>query len=568
MENRLKLIHNLNTAINKVKNFSTPNFNNVFSRQYSEDIIFNMLNSKNTNYAFIFGDFNKLRTINELYGHEYGTKIMQIALNLIKKDLPQNSIMFRIGGDEFGFIIFDKTEKDCKQYIEKINNTLKDNASSISGISIELVATDSSKGDINTQINLANDQINKIKSSRKQIDTPVQFSSESFIPLGIPSNISDEEKKSWTSINNHINTLTYNFLQDLRPSKKFVFEKEQIKDASHFIIDSICALVNEKTSDKEFQKSDYDIPEGYDIKYNLNLKYNISPDTAQLIHRLITEPNSVHLDILSDDAIKKLTNKINSLTEDLIIDHKSGFFNKSYLKSFLIPELRKYDTDLYASFITTSEIKLSNSAYGYDFTDYRIDKTNKLFKNFISRNLKYNNNSFDANPNTTHIVSYGAGNFVLIYPKDLKDEIEKNVSETISQINSISDIHDPYSSLKISYAPVSEKDNNKINKNSDTDFVYSIKSINDMADFNKDSLKKELFNSNDVLLAFKKLVAPLLDSYLELPDAKTDITKKRILIENFHKALLNYEVLHNTTRHGKKTHGDIPNISPSEDFEK
>ena len=204
MEDRLKLIHNLNTAINKVRNFSTPNFNNIFSRQYSEDIIFNMLNSKNTNYAFIFGDFNKLRTINELYGHEYGTKIMQIALNLIKKDLPQNSIMFRIGGDEFGFIIFDKTEKDCKQYIEKINNTLKDNASSISGISIELVATDSSKGDINTQINLADEKINKIKSSRKQIDTPVQFSSESFIPLGIPSNISDEEKKSWTSINNKI----------------------------------------------------------------------------------------------------------------------------------------------------------------------------------------------------------------------------------------------------------------------------------------------------------------------------------------------------------------------------
>ena len=149
--------------------------------------------------------------------------------------------------------------------------------------------------------------------------------------------LANEEKNYWTSINTHINTLTYNFLQDLRPSKEFVFEKEQIKDASHFIIDSICALVNEKTSDKEFQKSDYDIPEGYDIKYNLNLKYNISHDTAQLIHKLITEPNNVHIDVLSDDAIKKLINKINSLTEDLIIDHKSGFFNKSYLKSFFSP---------------------------------------------------------------------------------------------------------------------------------------------------------------------------------------------------------------------------------------
>ena len=50
---------------------------------------FNILDSKDINYAFIFGDFNKLRTINELYGHEYGTKIMQIALNLIKKIYPQ-----------------------------------------------------------------------------------------------------------------------------------------------------------------------------------------------------------------------------------------------------------------------------------------------------------------------------------------------------------------------------------------------------------------------------------------------------------------------------------------------
>ena len=559
MEDRLKLIHNLNTAINKVKNFSTPNFNNIFSRQYSEDIIFNMLNSKNNNnYAFIFGDFNKLRNINELYGHEFGTKIMQIALDLIKKDLPQNSIMFRLGGDEFGFILLDKTEEDCKQYIEKINNTLRDNASSISGISIELVATDSSKGNINTQINLVDEQINKIKSSRKEIDTPIQVSSESFIPLGIPLNISDEEKKSWTNINNHINTLTYNFLQDLRPSKEFIFEKEQIQDASHFIIDSICALINEKISSTEKLKSDYTIPEDYNMKNSLNLKDKISPDTAQLIHKLITEPNTLHLDILSDNALQELTDTINALTEDLIIDHKSGFFNKSYLKSFLIPELRKSDTDLYTSFVTTSEIKLSNSAYGYDFTDYRLDKTNNLFKDNILEKINYNDTSFNADPNTTHIISYGAGNFVLIYPKALKNTIEKNVSETISQINKSSNLQDSYSSLKMAYAPFSKNANNKIDKTSDSNFIYSIKKINDMADFNKDNLKKELFKSNDVLIAFKKLVSPLIDSYFELPDDQTDINKKRILIENFHKALLNYEVSHNTSRHNKKTHGDIP----------
>lgn len=81
-----------------------------------------------------------------------------------------------------------------------------------------------------------------------------------------------KEKKSWTNINNHINTLTYNFLQDLRPSKEFIFEKEQIQDASHFIIDSICALINEKISSTEKLKSDYTIPEDYNMKNSLNLK--------------------------------------------------------------------------------------------------------------------------------------------------------------------------------------------------------------------------------------------------------------------------------------------------------
>lgn len=140
----------------------------------------------------------------------------------------------------------------------------------------------------------------------------------------------------------------------------------------------------------------------------------------------------------------------------------------------------------------------------------------------------------------------------------MKNTIEKNVSETISQINKSSNLQDSYSSLKMAYAPFSKNANNKIDKTSDSNFIYSIKKINDMADFNKDNLKKELFKSNDVLIAFKKLVSPLIDSYFELPDDQTDINKKRILIENFHKALLNYEVSHNTSRHNKKTHGDIP----------
>ena len=90
--------------------------------------------------------------------------------------------------------------------------------------------------------------------------------------------------------------------------------------------------------------------------------------------------------------------------------------------------------------------------------------------------------------------------------------------------------------------------------------IESVKKLNDEVDYNKDDFKKLLFNGVDALVAFKKLSEPLIDTYLSEIDSPNDIDKKSILLSNFYRALLNYEVHHNETRSDKKGHSKLDDL--------
>ena len=125
----------------------------------------------------------------------------------------------------------------------------------------------------------------------------------------------------------------------------------------------------------------------------------------------------------------------------------------------------------------------------------------------------------------------------------------------------------------MSYAPMLGNNNSLpvevLNTDSANNIIYSIKALNDMADFNKDPLKKSLFKSKDSVVAFEKLVTPLLDTYLQLPNTGSDIKRDSLLIRNFYRSLLNYEVNHNSSRIYKKSHSSVSKTFPDkDDFEK
>lgn len=567
MKGRLNLLSDLDKAINKVKIFKNPEFENVYSKQYWENIIYPIFNDTNKKFTFIFGDFNKLGIINELYGHELGTKAMEYSLNLIRDSLPSDSIIVRLGGDEFCFIVPNLLKNECEKYIEAIHNSLELNSTLVSGLSIELASADSTEGTLSDLVSRTDLEVSKIKSSKKENDSPAKIISSEFIPLDIPTDATKEEAEKWVNINNHINVIIYNFLQDLRPSKNFEFTDEQIKNASYFIIDSISSLLNKKTQTNK--DSEYSIPDNGDFNFNST----IDSKTAKLIHFLVTDKKSINLDLLSDFALKDLANKMNSLTENLIRDTNSGLFIYPYFKLFLVSNLVGTNEHMYSSYVSTNGIKLSNSAYGHDFTDSRLDKTNKEFLDLVYKKFEFNNKSFEYSPNSLYVIQKSAGDFLFIYSSDRKFEVESKLGNIISTINEKANIKDPYSSFMMSYAPMLGNNNSLpvevLNTDSANNIIYSIKALNDMADFNKDPLKKSLFKSKDSVVAFEKLVTPLLDTYLQLPNTGSDIKRDSLLIRNFYRSLLNYEVNHNSSRIYKKSHSSVSKTFPDkDDFEK
>lgn len=62
--------------------------------------------------SIISADCDGLKKINDTYGHTAGDEYIKAAVNLFKKVLPGDSIMFRMGGDEF-LILLPSTSKEA-----------------------------------------------------------------------------------------------------------------------------------------------------------------------------------------------------------------------------------------------------------------------------------------------------------------------------------------------------------------------------------------------------------------------------------------------------------------------
>ncbi len=73
--------------------------------------------------AIVFADVNRMKLINDEYGHQQGDLALQIVAEAIKKSLPKNWVAVRYGGDEFIMV------GDCKDQAmaDEIQKKLADN---------------------------------------------------------------------------------------------------------------------------------------------------------------------------------------------------------------------------------------------------------------------------------------------------------------------------------------------------------------------------------------------------------------------------------------------------------
>ena len=81
---------------------------------------------KKKNYAVINMDMNFLKTLNDTYGHEMGDRALQFFAGSLMKVFDKDSLVGRMGGDEFTVIIenpsVDKVERDIGKLYELLGD--------------------------------------------------------------------------------------------------------------------------------------------------------------------------------------------------------------------------------------------------------------------------------------------------------------------------------------------------------------------------------------------------------------------------------------------------------------
>ncbi len=75
--------------------------------------------AKNIPFALFFIDLNKFKPVNDTYGHKVGDKLLKAYVERLRNDLKADSILARIGGDEFVVVTPQVADYDLTDIIKK-----------------------------------------------------------------------------------------------------------------------------------------------------------------------------------------------------------------------------------------------------------------------------------------------------------------------------------------------------------------------------------------------------------------------------------------------------------------
>ena len=89
---------------------------------------------RNATGYFLMIDLDSFKLVNDLYGHEMGDKVLVAFSEILQDNLSSDSVIGRIGGDEFvAFSPQLTTESDIRETTANINRDLVDRAKSLMG---------------------------------------------------------------------------------------------------------------------------------------------------------------------------------------------------------------------------------------------------------------------------------------------------------------------------------------------------------------------------------------------------------------------------------------------------
>ena len=76
-------------------------------------------------FTVIMSDCNYLKEVNDQFGHEYGDILLKIVAGTLKEEMPEDSPVIRMGGDEFMILGNGITEEKAFELMANIRESLK-----------------------------------------------------------------------------------------------------------------------------------------------------------------------------------------------------------------------------------------------------------------------------------------------------------------------------------------------------------------------------------------------------------------------------------------------------------
>lgn len=102
----------------------TDSLTGLYNRAYLDEFI-KMHNEACYPLAIISADCDGLKEINDTYGHNAGDEYIKATVSLFQMVLPQERILFRMGGDEFLVLLPSTTEEKARLFVEQLKENQK-----------------------------------------------------------------------------------------------------------------------------------------------------------------------------------------------------------------------------------------------------------------------------------------------------------------------------------------------------------------------------------------------------------------------------------------------------------
>ena len=143
----------------------------LYNRRFFKNEMDRLNTSRQLPTSIIIADIDRLKMINDTYGHRSGDQHIVDAADIISKVVRQEDILARIGGDEFAVLLPETNEEAAANIIDRINNQIKKhNKKADHELSISLgyaVRTDLSK-DLEEVLNKADAMMYRQKKEKNK----------------------------------------------------------------------------------------------------------------------------------------------------------------------------------------------------------------------------------------------------------------------------------------------------------------------------------------------------------------------------------------------------------------